>query len=63
MEKTKNIDENCFVSPAVSKTKKDKSVKKALDSRKLNETTKKGRHKCQIWKNYYRELPGKKHMD
>ena len=35
----KNIDENCFVSPAVTTIKKDKSVKIALDSRKLNEIT------------------------
>ena len=36
--KANNIDENCFVSPAVITVKKDKSVKIALDSRKLNET-------------------------
>ena len=39
IEKAKNIDENCFVSPAVITIKKDKSVKIALDSRKLNEIT------------------------
>ena len=39
VEKANNIDENCFVSPAVITVKKDKSVKLALDSRKLNEIT------------------------
>ena len=39
VEKANNIDENCFVSPAVITVKKDKSVKIALDSRKLNEIT------------------------
>ena len=34
-----NIDENCFVSPAVVTIKKDKTVKIALDSRKLNGIT------------------------
>ena len=39
IEEANNIDENCFVSPAVITVKKDKSVKIALDSRKLNEIT------------------------
>ena len=39
IEKAKDIDKNCFVSPAVITIKKDKSVKIALDSRKLNELT------------------------
>ena len=39
IEKANNIDENCFVSPAVITVKKDKSIKIALDSRKLNEIT------------------------
>ena len=39
IEKANDIDENCFVSPAVITVKKDKSVKTALDSRKLNENT------------------------
>ena len=39
IEKGENIDENCFVSQAVITIKKDKSVKIALDSRKLNEIT------------------------
>ena len=38
-EKANNIDENCFVSPAVITVKKDKSIKIALDSRKVNEIT------------------------
>ena len=39
IEKANDIDETCFVSPAVITIKKDKSVKIALDSRKLNEIT------------------------
>ena len=39
IEKANDIDENCFVSPAVITVKKDKSVKIALDSRTLNEIT------------------------
>ena len=34
-----NIDENCFVSPALITVKKEKSMRNALDSRKLNEIT------------------------
>ena len=45
IEKANNIDENCFVSPAVITVKKDKSVKIALDSRKLIEITIKGKAK------------------
>ena len=37
-EKADQTTENCFVSPAVITIKKDKSVKIALDSRKLNES-------------------------
>ena len=37
MEKADKTTENCFVSPAVITTKKDKSVKIALDSQKLSE--------------------------
>ena len=39
IEKANNMDENFFVSPAVITVEKDKSVKIALDSRKLNEIT------------------------
>ena len=39
VEKARNINENCFVSPAVITVKKDKSVKIALDSRKLKDIT------------------------
>ena len=39
IEKANNIDANCFISPAVITVKEDKSVKVALDSRKLNEIT------------------------
>ena len=39
IEKANNIDETCCVSQAVITIKKDKSVKIALDSRKLNEIT------------------------
>ena len=37
MERATEVTEDCFVSPAVITVKKDKSVKIALDSRKLNE--------------------------
>ena len=33
------ITDDCFVNPAVIKVKKEKSIKNALDSRKLNEVT------------------------
>ena len=39
IEKANDIDENCFVSPVVITVKKDKSIKIALDSRKLNKLT------------------------
>ena len=39
IEKATDIDENCFVSPAFITVKKRKTVKNALDSRKLNENT------------------------
>ena len=38
-ERATENTEDCFVSPAVTTVKKDKSVKIALDSRKLNEDT------------------------
>ena len=37
LEKADNTAKNCYVSPAVITIKKNKSVKRALDSRKLNE--------------------------
>ena len=38
LEKINNVDEDCFVSPVVITIKSDKSVKIALDSRKLNDS-------------------------
>ena len=38
LEKVKDVDEDCFVSPVVKTVKNDKSVKIALDSRKLNDS-------------------------
>ena len=38
LEKVNNVDEDCFVSPVVITVKNDKSVKVALDSRKLNDS-------------------------
>ena len=38
LEKIIDVDENCFVSPVVITRKSDKSVKIALDSRKLNDS-------------------------
>ena len=43
MEKVKDVDEDCFVSPVVISVKNDKSVKLALDSRKLNDSCNKMR--------------------
>ena len=43
IKKANNIDENGFVSPAVNTVKKGKSVKFALNSRKLNEITIRGK--------------------
>ena len=37
LERADKTTENCFISPAVITIKKDKSVKIALDSRKLND--------------------------
>ena len=39
LERATEITEDCFVSPAIITVKKDKSIKIALDSRKLNEAT------------------------
>ena len=41
LERATEITEDCFVSPAVITVKKDKSIKIALDSRKLNKVTNK----------------------
>ena len=38
LEKVKHVDEDCFLSPVVITVKNDKSVKIALDSRKLNDS-------------------------
>ena len=38
LEKVKHVDEDCFVLPVVITVKNDKSVKIALDSRKLNDS-------------------------
>ena len=38
LEKINNVDEDCFVSPVVITVKNDKSVKIALESRKLNDS-------------------------
>ena len=38
LEKINDVDEDCFVSPVVITIKGDKSVKIALDSRKLNDS-------------------------
>ena len=43
MEKATEITEICFVNPAIITVKKDKSVKIALESKKLNEATIKGK--------------------
>ena len=38
LEKINDVDGDCFVSPVVITVKNDKSVKTALDSRKLNDS-------------------------
>ena len=38
LKRLETIEEDCFVSPVVILVKKDKSAKKALDARKLNES-------------------------
>ena len=38
LEKINDVDEDCFVSPVVITVKSDKSVKIALDSRKVNDS-------------------------
>ena len=38
LERVKQVDEDCFASPVVITVKNDKSVKKALDSRKFNDS-------------------------
>ena len=38
LEKVKDVNEDCFVSPVVRTVKNDESVKIALDSRKLNDS-------------------------
>ena len=43
IKKATDIDKNCFVSPAVITVKNDKTIKVALDSRKANEITVKGK--------------------
>ena len=39
LKRANEITEGCLVRPAVITVKKDKSIKTALDSRKLNEAT------------------------
>ena len=51
LEKVKHVDEDCFVSPVVITVKNDKSIKIALDSRKLNDSCIKIRPTCRTWKN------------
>ena len=36
LEKVKNVDEDCFVSPVIITVKNDKSLKIALDSKKTD---------------------------
>ena len=38
LERLETVEEDCFVSPVVSTAKKDKTVKIALDARKLNDS-------------------------
>ena len=59
IEKANNIDENCFVSLAVITVKKDKSVKIALDSRKLIEIAVKRKTQMPNMKELISSIPRK----
>ena len=59
IEKANIIDENCSVSPAVITVKKDKSVKIALDSRKLNEITIKRKAQMPNMEELFSRIPRK----
>ena len=59
IEKANNIDENCFVSPAVITVKKNKSVKIALDSRKLNDITIKRKAQLPNMEELFSRIPRK----
>ena len=63
MEKANNIDENCFVSPTVITVKKDKSLKIALDSRKLNEITIKRKAQMPSMEKLISRRTGRRNMD
>ena len=52
LERLETIEEDCFVSPVVNKVKKDKTVKIALDTRKLNDSCVMKDSRFQTWKNY-----------
>ena len=51
VEKANNIDENCYVSPAVITVKKDKSVKLHWTHGNSTKLPSKERHKCPTWRN------------
>ena len=61
LERATGISGDCFVSPAVITVKKDKTIKIALDSRKVNEVTlntkntnvKHGKINFKNFKNFY----------
>ena len=59
LERATGITGNCFESPAVITVRKDKSMKIALDSRKLNEVTIKRNAQMPKKENYYLEYRGK----
>ena len=50
LERATEKTEDCFVSLAVIRVKKDKSIKIALDSRKKTKQQLKRKHKCRTWK-------------
>ena len=62
-EKANNIDENCFVSPAVITVKKDKTVEIAPDSRKLNKITIKRKAHMPNMEELFSRISGKLPMD
>ena len=64
LERLVTIEEDCFVFPVVITVKKDKTVKLALDARKLNDSCIRKDHSCQQWTYYsIRFLPSYQRMN
>ena len=57
LERFETNEEDCFVLPVVITVKKDKTVKIAMDARKLHESCVEKDHTCQTWMNYETKYP------